>query len=99
MDVGQSLKDAEACYGAGIKRKNEQHRTSGVIWSCVQDKVTHERGIPYECDAIATEGVGYAHSSVDTRKGKNGKSEGALLLKRLKVDGQAAANDESSSLS
>lgn len=25
------------------------------------------------------EGVGYAHSSADTRKGKNGSSEGALL--------------------
>lgn len=25
------------------------------------------------------EGVGYAHSSEDTRKGKNGSSEGALL--------------------
>ena len=25
------------------------------------------------------EGVGYAHSSEDTRKGKSGRSEGALL--------------------
>jgi hypothetical protein len=46
----------------------------------VEEKVAHERGIPYKGDEIATEGVGYAHSSEDTRKGKNGKSEGALLL-------------------
>lgn len=64
----------------------------------MQDKVSHERGIPYECDVIATEGVGYAHSSNDTRKGKNGRSEGALLLKWFKEAGQAAGNDEYSSL-
>ena len=29
------------------------------------------------------EGVGYAHSSEDTRKGKNGKSEGALLKQKF----------------
>jgi len=51
-----------------------------VICGCVQEKVAHERGIPYNSDVIATEGVGYAHSSEDTRKGKSGKSEGALLL-------------------
>lgn len=45
----------------------------------MHEKVTHERGIPYNSDLIATEGVGYAHSSEDTRKGKSGKSEGALL--------------------
>ena len=28
---------------------------------------------------VTDEGVGYAHSSVDTRKGKSGRSEGALL--------------------
>ena len=51
-----------------------------MICGCVQEKVAHERGIPYKGDEIATEGVGYAHSSEDTRKGKSGKSEGALLL-------------------
>ena len=51
-----------------------------MICGCVQEKVAHERGIPYNSDVIATEGVGYAHSSEDTRKGKSGKSEGALLL-------------------
>jgi len=45
----------------------------------VQRKVAHERGIPYNSDLFATEGVGYAHNSEDTRKGKSGKSEWALL--------------------
>jgi hypothetical protein len=45
----------------------------------VQEKVAHERGIPYNSDELAREGVGYAHSSEETRKGKSGKSEGALL--------------------
>jgi len=49
-----------------------------------KEKVAHERGIPYESDVITTEGVGYAHSSEDTRKGKNGKSEGALLISSFK---------------
>ena len=46
----------------------------------MQEKVAHERGIPYECDEFTSEGVGYAHSSEDTRKGKSGRSEGALLI-------------------
>jgi hypothetical protein len=50
----------------------------------VQEKVAYERGIPYKGDEIAIEGVGYAHSSEDTRKGKNGKSEGALLISSFK---------------
>jgi hypothetical protein len=63
----------------GLNGKMNSKGTSGVICGCVQKKVTHERGIPYNRDLIATEGVGYAHSSEDTRKGKSGKSEGALL--------------------
>jgi len=33
----------------------------------VEEKVTHERGIPYNSDEIATEGVGYAHSTEDDK--------------------------------
>ena len=33
----------------------------------MDDKVTHERGIPYKCDEIANEGVGYAHSTDDVK--------------------------------
>lgn len=37
-------------------------------------------GDPSRADGLAAaEGVGYAHISDDTRKGKNGSSEGALL--------------------
>jgi hypothetical protein len=57
----------------------------------VQEKVAHERGIPYESDVIATVGVGYAHSSEDTRKGKSGKSEGALLLESFYETNKVAA--------
>ena len=57
----------------------------------MQEKVAHERGIPYECDEITTEGVGYAHSSEDTWKGKNRKSEGALLLESFYEENKVAA--------
>ena len=57
----------------------------------MQEKVAHERGIPYASDGFATEGVGYAHSSDDTRKGKSGKSEGALLLERFEDANTTAA--------
>ena len=40
-------------------------------------------GCPTRFGAPDAEGVGYAHSSEDTRKGKNGKSEGALLKRRF----------------
>jgi len=50
----------------------------------VQEKVAHERGIPYKDDEIVREGVGYAHSSEEARKGKSGKSEGALLISSFK---------------
>jgi hypothetical protein len=39
-----------------------------VICSCVHEKVAHERGIPYKGDWIATEGVGYAHSTDDIKE-------------------------------
>ena len=44
-------------------------------------KVAHERGKnqTVQKGPTAAEGVGYAHSSVDIRKGKTGSSEGALL--------------------
>jgi len=60
----------------------------------VQEKVAHERGIPYKGGWIATEGVGYAHSSEDPRKGKSGKSEGALLLESFLRRKQGGSNDE-----
>ena len=34
----------------------------------MQAKVTHERGIPYNSDVLATEGVGYAHSTDDIKE-------------------------------
>jgi hypothetical protein len=39
-----------------------------VICSCVHEKVAHERGVPYKGDWIATEGVGYAHSTDDIKE-------------------------------
>jgi len=36
-------------------------------------------GDPNETAVNRIEGVGYAHSSEDLRKGKSGRSEGALL--------------------
>jgi hypothetical protein len=52
----------------------------------VQEKVAHERGIPYSSDWIAREGVGYVHTSEDTRKGKSGSSEGALLKQEFQMN-------------
>jgi hypothetical protein len=47
-------------------------------------------GSPTRSGAPDAEGVGYAHNSEDTRKGKNGKSEGALL--KWSFDGHSLKN-------
>ena len=83
MMLASLSKELKPATMLGYNGRMKQQRTSGVVCSCVQEKVTHERGIPYECDEFTTEGVGYAHSSEDTRKGKSGKSEGALRLERF----------------
>lgn len=38
------------------------------------------------CRRAGAEGVGYAHSSEDPRKGKSGKSEGALLKLKFQMN-------------
>lgn len=51
------------------------------VWFCtrnelLKEKRTHKK---YRTAATTAEGIGDAHSSEDTRKGKTGRSEGALL--------------------
>ena len=63
------------------KWQNANQQIPGVMWCCVQCKGsawTWET-LTWQRSPTVDEGVGYAHSSDDNRKGKNGRSEGALL--------------------